>query len=307
MFDSDSTITKVIIPDSVISIGTQAFWNCTNLSKIDIPSTITYIGHDAFSLTPWLETQQKNNPLVVVNGILVDGRASEGSVIIGDDVTSICGGAFSFNNKITKITLSNTVKKIGSEAFVYCRNLKAVVMKDSVYELGERVFFSCRSLTYVKLSNSLKSIPEGTFEKCTKLVNVTIPYSVTKIGTAFDGCSKLGKVTISENVALIEEGTFDYCNKPSIYGKKDSYAYKYASKDNITFKTLAISDKKISLSVGDVRYLKLNGSALCIWKTSDRSVASVNSSGKVTAVGKGKVVITAYLYNKVYKSEIEVK
>jgi uncharacterized protein YjdB len=53
--------------------------------------------------------------------------------------------------------------------------------------------------------------------------------------------------------------------------------------------------------------MEFYSSAICDWKTSNKSVATVNSNGKVTAVGKGNIVITAYLYNKVYKCEVEVK
>lgn len=306
-FDSNNTITSVIIPNSVVSIGIEAFWNCINLSKIYIPNSVKYIGSDAFSLTPWIESQKNNNPLVVVNDILIDGHACEGSIVIGSNVKHINTHAFAFNTKINKITLSNTVKSIGTEAFVSCKNLDTVIMKDSVRELGEYVFSDCTSLVYVKISNALGSIPKGTFEKCSNLANITIPYSVTKISNAFDSCKKLKSMTLSRKVTSINKAAFDYCNKPTIYGIKDSYTYKYANKYNIAFKSLTISDKKINLSIGDVKTLKLNGSSICVWKTSDKSIATVNSSGKVTAKGKGNAVITACIYNQEYKCEVEVK
>lgn len=306
-FYRNNTITSVTIPNSVTSIGIEAFWNCTNLSKIEIPKSVTHIGSDAFSSTPWMESQQRRNPLVVINDILVNGYVCEGSVVIGNNVKSICTHAFASNTKMTKITLSNTVTSIGSEAFAGCINIKTVVMKDSVTKLGEGAFCYCKSLAYVKLSNSLVSIPKGSFEKCYKLVNITIPYSVKKINTAFDGCKKLKSITISSRVTEINKAVFDYCNKPVIYGIKNSYAYKFAKKYGITFKTLSVSKEKISLSVGDVNTLRLNSSAICTWKSSNNSIVTVDSKGNITAVKKGSVMIKAYLYKKTYTFKVEVK
>lgn len=307
VFEGNGTITSITIPESVTSIGLEAFWYCTNLTNIAIPSSVTYIGSHAFSLTPWLKARQKDNPLVVVNGILVDGHSCEGSVNIEKNVNSVCMQAFDFNNRITKVTLSNTVTSIGTEAFAGCRNLNTVIMKDSVTDLGENVFFECSSLTKVKLSNSLRTIPEGTFWKCTRLINILIPDSVLNIRTAFDSCKRLKRVTISSSVTSIDDAVFDYCNKPTIYGIKDSYTYKYAKNHDITFKALSISDKQITLSVGDVRTLELNSLAICTWISSDKLIATVNSNGKVTAIRQGNVVIKAYLYGKTFECKVTVK
>ena len=81
-FNKCSDITDIIMPDSVTNIGETAFLECENLSNITIPASVTDIGSSAFGYTKWLENKQNKNPLVIVNGILVDGKACQGEVIV---------------------------------------------------------------------------------------------------------------------------------------------------------------------------------------------------------------------------------
>ncbi|MGN0633628.1 MAG: leucine-rich repeat domain-containing protein [Oscillospiraceae bacterium] len=73
-FNSNPRVTSVTIPDSVTIIESSAFANCRNLSSITIPDSVTSIGGGAFGDTLWLENKRKENPLVVINGILIDGK-----------------------------------------------------------------------------------------------------------------------------------------------------------------------------------------------------------------------------------------
>ena len=92
--DCDKTVTAVEIPAEingcpVTSIEDAAFRWCSNLTDITIPEIITYIGKEAFSYTPWLKARQAENPLVIVNHIVIDGQTCTGDVVIPDGVTSI--------------------------------------------------------------------------------------------------------------------------------------------------------------------------------------------------------------------------
>ena len=89
-----SSLTSIEIPKSVTSIGEWAFSNCSSLTSIEIPDSVTSIGLYAFAGTKWLENKQAENPLVIVNGILIDGVTCTGDVVIPDTVTSIGEAAF---------------------------------------------------------------------------------------------------------------------------------------------------------------------------------------------------------------------
>ena len=86
-FMNSTSIKSVVIPDGVTEIGTYAFSGCKNLSYISIPKSVTLIKSSAFSGTKWLEEQSNKDPMVVVNGILVDVHKCSGDIIISITVT----------------------------------------------------------------------------------------------------------------------------------------------------------------------------------------------------------------------------
>ena len=93
-FSNCSGLTEITIPDSVTSIGDGAFSNCSGLTEITIPDSVTSIGGSIFLKTPWLTAKQAENPLVIVNHILIDGKTCTGAVSIPNGVTSIGDDAF---------------------------------------------------------------------------------------------------------------------------------------------------------------------------------------------------------------------
>lgn len=309
LFSNCEKLTKIIIPNSVTTIEYMAFWNCENLKDIIIPSSITNIGKDAFVLTSWLEEKQMENPLVIINGILVNGQACKGAVTIPKSVTRIGDRAFSGGRDLISVDIPSSVTEIGTGAFWECRNLETVKMTDSVKSLGNGfAFCRCTKLKNITLSNSLTTIPDNTFEECKSLTKITIPQSVKTISElAFRYCRKLKYVTISNNVTKIYYGAFDECkDNLTFYGFSKSFAEEYA-KEKINFKTIKLNKSEATIAVGDSTDIKLNGYGTAKWESSNNSIATVNSIGTVTGKKKGTVTITASLYGKTYKCSITIK
>lgn len=274
-------LTSVEIPDSVTSIGYCAFYDCTNLTSIGIPDSVTNIGGQAFYGTSWLEEKRKENPFVIVNGILIDGYACPNDVIIPDGVTSIgndafrgCSGLASINipdnvtsikdgafwdcKGLTSIVIPDSVISIGNSAFGGCSNLTSVEISDSVNTIGENAFYYCTGLTSIEIPKRLNTISENTFSHCHGLTSVEIPDNVTSIGwMSFYECENLTSITIlnpecniyNSNNTISNNVTGDF--NGTIYGYENSTTQKYAEKYNRNFVSLGqVPEKKVSL--GDV-------------------------------------------------------
>ena len=162
------------IPNSVTSIGGNAFSDCVNLTSVTIPNSVTSIGSGAF-----------------------EGCRGLTSVTIPNSVTSIGDETFRDCSGLTSVTIPNSVTSIGYETFRYCSSLTSVTIPNSVTSIGNSAFYGCGSLTSVTIGNSVTSIGYETFRDCSGLTSVTIPNSVTSIGKgAFNCCSGLENINV---------------------------------------------------------------------------------------------------------------
>ena len=140
-----------IIPDSVTSIGDNAFYNCEFLQSVTIPDSVTSIGDRAFYYCKSLQ-----------------------SVSFPDSVTSIGNDAFSCCSSLQSVTIPDSVTSIGTCAFSNCSSLQSVTIPDSVTSIGNKAFSWCSSLQSVIIPNSVTIIGVSAFEDCSSLQSVFI-------------------------------------------------------------------------------------------------------------------------------------
>ncbi len=140
-------LNNVVIPDSVTTLNHYAFTHCTSLSSVTIPESVTEFGQGVFQDTVWLADRQAENPVVTVNGIVIDGKTCKGEVMVSDGAKGIAYGAFSSNENITAVTLPDGTTEIGDYAFGWCSGLTEITIPQSVNSIGEDSFTSCRNLT----------------------------------------------------------------------------------------------------------------------------------------------------------------
>lgn len=150
-FVSCTKLESIIIPDSVTSIGHGTFYNCHNLISVTIPDSVTSIEGNAFGNTQWIINKRKENPLVIVNGLLIDGQICSGDVVIPDTVTDICNFAFIDCSRITSITIPDSVKNIGNLSFAYCTALETISIPNSVKNIGYGAFRLCENLKSITI------------------------------------------------------------------------------------------------------------------------------------------------------------
>ena len=275
-----ASITTVAIPETIIynskscevvSIGESAFHRCSSLTSITIPNSVTSIGNNAFYGTGiynngynWEDgvlyisncliasniPSMKGDYTIKENTRLIADNAfhrcsSLTSITIPNSVTSIGGYAFSECESLTFIAIPNSVTSIGDGAFSYCSSLTSITIPNSVTSIGEYTFRGC-PLTSITIPNSVTSIGDGVFSDCTLLAsiavesgntrydsrnkcnaiintanniliagckNTIIPNNVTSIGdAAFSGCSSLTSITIPESVTSIGDAAFSGCS-----------------------------------------------------------------------------------------------
>ena len=188
---------NTIIPNSVTSIGYNAFYGCSCLTSIEIPNSVTSIGDNAFNRCSSLTSIQIPNSVTSIGDGAFYYCPSLTSIQIPNSVTSIGRQAFYRCSSLTSIQIPNSVTSIEDEAFSDCESLASVEIPNSVTSIGSSAFYYCTSLTSIVIPNSVTSIGSSAFSGCTSLTSIVIPNSVTSIGgTAFFGCAGLTSIVV---------------------------------------------------------------------------------------------------------------
>ncbi|MBQ4486608.1 MAG: leucine-rich repeat protein [Oscillospiraceae bacterium] len=164
-FSDCSSLKSIKLPASCLRLRASVFSYCTSLEEVIFPDHQVDVYSNVFQETAWLKAKQAEDPLVIVDGTLIDGTTCTGDVVIPDDVTIISSGAFSMNSKINSVVIPASVKNIWDETFYYCTHLVSVDMKGVEY-IGPSAFNGCFALDYLTLPASLKTISEFAFEDC---------------------------------------------------------------------------------------------------------------------------------------------
>ena len=135
---------------TVVKIDNEAFYNCRDLTSVEIPETVTIIGRDAF----W-------------------GCSGLTSITIPSSVTTIGSGAFGHCESLTTITIPDGVTSIERATFAYCYNLTSITIPDNVTSIWDSAFQNCTSLTSVTIGKSVETMWYYAFDGCDALKEVT--------------------------------------------------------------------------------------------------------------------------------------
>lgn len=239
-----SFIGNLVLPNSLQTIGEEAFLDCTGLTgNLVIPNSVTSIGKRAFSgCTGFTGNLTIGNGLTVIDeGTFYGCSGFTGTLTIGSSVQTIGKEAFKNCNHFTgNLSIPNSVTTLGQECFASCSGF------DGTLTIGEGVatinpspfnncsgltaidynainatkpewgnwLYGCNALATLTIGSNVESIFEGAFDGKTSLTgNLVIPNSVTTIEkNAFKGCSGFnGTLTLSNNLTSIGEAAFKDC------------------------------------------------------------------------------------------------
>ena len=219
-FSFCSSLSEIVIPSSVTSIGDGAFSRCSSLKYISIPKSV--IGLNGNPFAEWKGKLECLSPnFVYEDDILFNKDKSRiisfrnqniKSYVIPSSVASIGDRAFSDCDSLSEIVIPSSVTSIGNSAFSSCYSLSEIVIPSSVTSIGDWAFSGCNSLSEIVIPSSVTSIGDCAFYSCDSLSEIVIPSSVTSIGNgAFAICRSLSEIVIPSSVISIGDCAFSRC------------------------------------------------------------------------------------------------
>ena len=327
-FDDCSSLTAITIPEGVTSIGDYAFEDCSSLTAVHISNIEAWckITFENYNSNPLYYAHNLYlNGELVTNLVIPEDVTSIGDyafyqcssltdITLPEGVTSIGYNAFSGCSTLTAITLPEGVTSIGDYVFYGCSSLTSITLPEGVTYIARYAFSDCSSLTAITIpeNSQLTSIGWYAFSGCSSLTAITLPRSVKSIGSeAFANCSDLTDVyCYAEMVPTTETNAFDgsYIEYATLHVPTNALvSYKTTAPWNCfgKFETTSIAVESIALSQSTATLIE--GEPLTLiatvapddaedksisWSSNNPSVATVDDTGKVTAIAPGTATIT---------------
>lgn len=243
VFCGEEELVSLVIPQGVKEIKRDVFKFFTSIKSVTIPNSVTSIGYNAFegcdgieelhieSIESWCKAAITCHPFSSSNG---------GKIFVGDEevssldipygVSEINRYAFYKCSELSSVVIPNSVTTINDYAFSECNSLISITIPNSVTEIGKLVFQNCRELKEVNYNA----------EKCTSMGNITN----RNIQSIFDGCNSLSTINIGSNVQVIPAYAFYNCENvrsiiiPSSIKEIGRYAF------NSVFKAFFLTNTK---------------------------------------------------------------
>ena len=235
-----------IIPETVTTIGEEAFGSQKNLTSIDIPNSVRSIKKRAFCYTGLVHvTIPGSVDTIAESAFYICKQLAE--LNLGEGVKIIGKSAFYECSQLSGVSIPSSVTSIGISAFACCSNIstmtvdvantvydsrnecnaiietasntliagcKTTLIPNNVITIGKNAFSGCRGLTEMDIPNSVQIIDSYAFSGCSGLLTLTIPNSVKEIkNSVFNSCIKLQSVVIPNSVTTIGIGAFSFCEK----------------------------------------------------------------------------------------------
>lgn len=321
------------IKEGTTGIDYGAFINCKNVTEINIPASVDSFGGSIFlgCGVKDIKIDENNKEYSVKDGMICNKQGNalrvyppyaSGDITIPDYINRIEMDAFGSVRGINKLVLLPSVKEIDNMAFMNAE-IKEIVLPEGIKTIPHWAFAYNSILEKVNIPSTVTEIADMAFMGCYSLSDITIPANVKKIGEdAFRsvGCKNIyieSRIIdeIGENAFYSWEEKNIYVHDENTYNLINNEKYISDSTKVILIKDaepLELDKYEVTLYTGNtkksaqVKAVLTDIKGTVKWTTSDKSVATVKN-GKITAVKKGKAVITASVAGHKKKVKVTVK
>ena len=266
-------------PSQLQTIGRTAFQSCSNLTSIEIPSSVTNIDGSFLNCNKLASVTFQSPSQLSIIGSGSFNNCAFTTITIPNSVTLIDAGAFQSCSNLTSFAVEPVcqIQRFEENVFLYCYDLTSIEIPNSVTFIGASVFNSCSFLTSVILPTNVDftSISQSLFANCIRLPLITINNNITNVGSnSFENCSALTTVVISDATAQRLNATWNSPSPPPIYPF-------YSAPNPVNFETTEPTIITISPSYGN----RSGGEPV--------TIAGVNLSGSVITVTFGTTTVPA--------------
>ena len=326
-FEENPNIKKVSMPNSVKIIDRGAFWYCGNLESVTMPTSLKEIGGCAFYETN-LKSVVLPTGLKYISNEAFKFCYNLKTVTLPNTVESLGNACFGSCTSLQSISIPNSVKDMRWSTFDRCTSLKTVTIGCGVDTMETySVFGGCTSLENITVNSSNNNYSSANgimydknkteilvYPQAKKDTTYSVPSSVKSLGEmTANGNAYLKTVTIPSNIKDIGDYAFGYIGEKynyqkvsgfTIKGYKGTAAERYARNNDFNFVQLqvvptsvALNKTTLTLDTGKTSNLKATvypsnaANKKCTWSSSNTSVATVDSNGKVTAKKAGTATI----------------
>lgn len=236
-----NAVGSVVIPSTIFysvngktydvkSTQPNAFRNCSTLTSIVLPNSLNELGANSFFVCQNLTSVVLSNNIKIIRGFTFLACVKLEFIEIPEGITDIQNNAFQSCIIMSPVLLPNTLKSIEKAAFKFCSGLKTITIPGSVTNIGEEVFDSCVSLTEINILNGVVSLGDKMLNNCENLTKLLLPNSVTDLARnqfdqfSFGFCAKLTTIAISSGLTSLKAS--DFFNLPLL----KTYGFKHTTR-----------------------------------------------------------------------------
>ena len=303
LFWDNQVIEEVILPDTLVNISGDTFYNSTHLRKVNIPKNVKFMGNNPFAGCPNIEVINESPYFNLVDGILYN-----------KDFTRLI--YYPISKKDDRYEIKEGCRIIGKHSFYLCDNLKEVVIPSSIIKLENNPFSGCTKINLVNKSDyyhiddsviydkdyssvigclnsidtdrlvlkDVKRICRNSFWNCKGIRKIVLPKTLESIGyNPFVSCSNIEFESNSENYMVYDNALYTADKSKLVcYPSKYAIGDIYLPDEVITLERGAFSgcDKMTNIHLHNVSII----SKTCF--TNCNSLERVYCSDLVTYIGE---------------------